>query len=42
MRFGPSLSSVVLREPTLIAQALATLDELSGGRRSARSRTTTS
>ncbi|MER7170638.1 LLM class flavin-dependent oxidoreductase [Streptomyces mesophilus] len=32
VRLGPSLSSVVLREPTLIAQALATLDELSGGR----------
>ncbi|MBC9715421.1 LLM class flavin-dependent oxidoreductase [Streptomyces sp. TRM66268-LWL] len=32
IRLGPSLSSVVLREPTLIAQALATLDELSGGR----------
>ncbi|MFF3484228.1 LLM class flavin-dependent oxidoreductase [Streptomyces sp. NPDC002701] len=32
IRFGPSLSSVVLREPTLIAQALATLDELTGGR----------
>lgn len=32
IRFGPSLSSVVLREPTLIAQALATLDELSDGR----------
>ncbi|MCX5202186.1 LLM class flavin-dependent oxidoreductase [Streptomyces sp. NBC_00237] len=32
IRFGPSLSSVVLREPTLIAQSLATLDELSGGR----------
>ncbi|GAA3735051.1 5,10-methylenetetrahydromethanopterin reductase [Spinactinospora alkalitolerans] len=32
IRFGPSVSSVVLREPTLIAQAVATLDELSGGR----------
>ena len=32
VRFGPSLSSVVLREPTLIAQSVATLDELSGGR----------
>jgi len=32
IRFGPSLSSVVLREPTLIAQSLATLDELTGGR----------
>ncbi|WP_419993738.1 LLM class flavin-dependent oxidoreductase [Streptomyces boninensis] len=32
IRLGPSLSGVVLREPTLIAQSLATLDELSGGR----------
>lgn len=32
VRFGPSLSPVVLREPSLIAQAAATLDELSGGR----------
>jgi len=32
VRFGPSLSSVVLREPTLVAQAAATLDELSNGR----------
>jgi 5,10-methylenetetrahydromethanopterin reductase len=32
IRMGPSLSGVVLREPTLIAQAAATLDELSGGR----------
>ena len=32
IRFGPSVSSVVLREPTLIAQAAATLDELSNGR----------
>jgi 5,10-methylenetetrahydromethanopterin reductase len=32
VRFGPSLSGIVLREPTLIAQALATLDELTGGR----------
>ncbi|MCT2590431.1 LLM class flavin-dependent oxidoreductase [Streptomyces sp. N2-109] len=32
IRLGPSVSSVVLREPTLIAQSLATLDELSGGR----------
>ena len=29
---GPSVSGVVLREPTLIAQAAATLDELSNGR----------
>ena len=32
IRMGPSVSSVTLREPTLIAQAAATLDELSGGR----------
>ena len=32
IRFGPSVTHVFLREPTLICQALATLDELSGGR----------
>src|ERR671916_901127 len=32
IRMGPSLSGVVLREPPLIAQAAATLDELTGGR----------
>ncbi|MGH8828619.1 MAG: LLM class flavin-dependent oxidoreductase, partial [Jiangellaceae bacterium] len=32
IRMGPSLSPVTLREPTLIAQAVATLDELTGGR----------
>ena len=32
IRFGPSVSGVVLREPTLIAQAAATLDELTNGR----------
>ena len=32
IRFGPSLSGDVLREPTLIAQAAATLDELTDGR----------
>jgi 5,10-methylenetetrahydromethanopterin reductase len=32
IRMGPSVSGVVLREPSLIAQAAATLDELSGGR----------
>src|SRR4029450_4113992 len=32
IRVGPSVSSVTLREPTLIAQAAATLDELTGGR----------
>ena len=32
IRMGPSVSGVVLREPTLIAQAAATLDELSNGR----------
>jgi 5,10-methylenetetrahydromethanopterin reductase len=29
---GPSLSGIILREPTLITQATATLDELTGGR----------
>ncbi|ANW22199.1 LLM class flavin-dependent oxidoreductase [Streptomyces clavuligerus] len=32
IRFGPSVSPVLLREPSHLAQALATLDELSGGR----------
>lgn len=32
IRFGPSLSPIGLREPTLICQAVATLDELTGGR----------
>ena len=32
IRFGPSLSPIGLREPTLIVQALATLDELTNGR----------
>ncbi len=32
IRFGPSLSAITLREPSLIAQATATLDELTGGR----------
>ena len=32
IRMGPSVSPVTLREPTLIAQAAATLDELTGGR----------
>src|SRR5687768_8406945 len=32
IRIGPSVSAVVLREPSLIAQAAATLDELTGGR----------
>ena len=32
VRLGPSISGVCLREPTLIAQAAATLDELTGGR----------
>src|SRR3712207_4503292 len=31
IRMGPSVSPVTLREPTLIAQAAATLDELTGG-----------
>lgn len=32
IRFGPSVSAITLREPSLIAQATATLDELTGGR----------
>lgn len=32
IRMGPSVSAVVLREPSLVAQATATLDELTGGR----------
>ncbi|MGH3065485.1 MAG: LLM class flavin-dependent oxidoreductase, partial [Gaiellaceae bacterium] len=32
VRFGPNLSGIYLREPTLLCQALATLDELTGGR----------
>lgn len=32
IRMGPSVSAVVLREPSLIAQAAATLDELTDGR----------
>jgi 5,10-methylenetetrahydromethanopterin reductase len=32
VRMGPSVSAVTLREPTLIGQAAATLDELTGGR----------
>ncbi|MFD8939516.1 LLM class flavin-dependent oxidoreductase [Streptomyces sp. NPDC059578] len=32
IRLGPSVSPVLLREPTHLAQALATLDELTGGR----------
>ncbi|MDJ1131043.1 LLM class flavin-dependent oxidoreductase [Streptomyces iconiensis] len=32
IRFGPSVTPVTLREPSLIAQAVATLDELSNGR----------
>ena len=32
LRMGPSVSGVVLREPSLIAQATATLDELTDGR----------
>lgn len=32
IRLGPSVSGVCLREPTLIAQAAATLDELTDGR----------
>src|SRR5918999_5626405 len=32
IRMGPNVTHVILREPTLIAQQLATLDELTGGR----------
>ena len=32
IRFGPNVTHVFLREPTLIVQQLATLDELTGGR----------
>ena len=32
IRMGPSVSGVVLREPSLVAQATATLDELTNGR----------
>jgi 5,10-methylenetetrahydromethanopterin reductase len=32
IRFGPNLSGIWLREPTLLCQALASLDELTGGR----------
>lgn len=32
IRFGPNVTHVFLREPTLICQQLATLDEISGGR----------
>jgi len=32
IRLGPSVSAVALREPSLIAQATATLDELTNGR----------
>jgi 5,10-methylenetetrahydromethanopterin reductase len=32
IRFGPNVTHVFLREPTLICQQLATIDELTGGR----------
>lgn len=32
IRFGPNLTPIGLREPTLVCQAIATLDELTGGR----------
>ena len=32
IRFGPNVTHVFLREPTLICQPMATLDELTGGR----------
>ncbi|MGN6682094.1 MAG: LLM class flavin-dependent oxidoreductase, partial [Streptosporangiaceae bacterium] len=31
IRFSPEVSGVILRDPTLIAQQAATLDELTGG-----------
>src|ERR687897_3582377 len=32
IRMGPNVTHVILRDPTLIAQQVATLDELTGGR----------
>jgi 5,10-methylenetetrahydromethanopterin reductase len=32
IRFGPEVTHVILRDPTMIAQQAATLDELTGGR----------
>ena len=32
IKMGPSVTHVIFRDPTLIVQQLATLDELSGGR----------
>jgi len=32
IRLGPNVTHLILREPTLVAQQLATLDELTGGR----------
>jgi 5,10-methylenetetrahydromethanopterin reductase len=32
LRLGPEVSGIILRDPTLIAQQVATLDELTGGR----------
>ena len=32
IRFGPNLTHIILKEPTILAQQLATLDELTGGR----------
>ena len=32
IRMGPNVTHVILRDPTMIAQQLATLDELTGGR----------
>jgi 5,10-methylenetetrahydromethanopterin reductase len=32
IRLGPCLAPIFMREPTLVAQLAATLDELSGGR----------
>ena len=32
IRLGPEVTHVILRDPTMIAQQAATLDELTGGR----------
>jgi 5,10-methylenetetrahydromethanopterin reductase len=32
IRFGPNLTHIILKEPTILAQQLATLDDLTGGR----------
>ncbi len=32
LRMGPEVTNIILKEPTIIAQQAATLDELTGGR----------